>query len=307
MDIRNDKADYQDKGGGQFKVGDAYLKIKKPFGTSLINFKFFRAKIDVARVETVKSAWLIHPDRPHVADFAAEFISHGRRATNAQIYGDWNKKIHYQIAVGDATYSGKFFDALGEDLSSAGGGIIEQDYFYGGKIILSPIPGWEEKRKTETYFGVGKHISAGIGYWKVPKIKYKDNSGTHTISRKLINYEFSTHYKGAFVEYEYFDFDGVERDFTDTVFQLGKSKGWYIVGEYVFPQLYYIAPFVRYESWDKWEGNGDYKLKSKIIGLNWYLRGNTIKAGIAYQKDDYGKDIGDKEITRVKLTTQFFF
>ncbi|HIQ24525.1 MAG TPA: hypothetical protein EYH43_00895, partial [Persephonella sp.] len=102
MDVRNDKANYQDKGEKTFNVGDAYLKIKKPFGTSLVNFKFYRGKIDVSRTETVKSAWVVHHDRPYVADEAAQFISHNRRATNAQIYGDWQKKIHYELAFGDA-------------------------------------------------------------------------------------------------------------------------------------------------------------------------------------------------------------
>jgi len=308
MDIRNDKANYQDKGEQNFNIGDAYLKIKKPFGTSLVNFKFYRGKIDVSRTETVKSAWVIHYDRPYVADEAAQFVSHNRRATNAQVYGDWEKKIHYQIAIGDGIYSGKFHDAVGNDLQDAGGKIIEQEYMYGGKIILSPIPGWEEKKRTETYFGVGKHLEFGIGYWRLPKVKYQDASGTQKMDRTLINYEFSAHYKGAFVQYEYFDFDGVERDFTDAVYEVGKSNGWYITGEYVFPQIYYIAPFARYEEWKRWkEGGSDYKLKSYVYGINWYLRGNTTKVGLAYQEDDYGKAIGDKKVKRIKFTSQWFF
>ena len=54
MDVRNDKANYQDKGEQTFNVGDAYVKISKPFGTSLANFKLYRGKIDVSRTETVK-------------------------------------------------------------------------------------------------------------------------------------------------------------------------------------------------------------------------------------------------------------
>ncbi len=307
MDIRNDKANYQDKGEENFNIGDAYLKIKKPFGTSLINFKLYRGKIDVSRTETVKSAWVIHYDRPHVADEAAQFISHNRRATNAQVYGHWKHKIHYQLAFGDAVYSGKFKDATAyKSLSDMGGKIIEQDFFYGGKVFISPIPGWEEKKRTETYFGIGKHIEFGVGYWRVPKIKYKIGTNSYEIDRTLINYEFSAHYKNAFVQAEYFDFDGVIKDWTSN--EVGKSKGWYVKGEYVIPQFYYIAPFARYEEWKRWDsGDGDYKLKSTIFGLNWYLRGNTTKVGISYQVDDYGKDIGDKKVKRIKLTSQWFF
>ena len=308
MDIRNDKSNYQDKGEGDFNVGDAYLKIKKPFKSLgyLVNFKFYRGKIDVSRTETVKSAWVVHYDRPHVADEAAQFISHNRRATNAQIYGNWKHIIHYQLAFGDAVYSGKFKDATEyKDLKSKGGEIKEQDYFYGGKIFISP-PGWEEKKRTETYFGKGKHFEVGVGYWVVPKIKYKDPSNnTHEIDRTLINYELSGHYKGLFIQAEYFDFDGVVKDWITN--EIGKSKGWYITGEYVVPELYYIAPFIRYEKWDRWDGEGDYTLKSTVAGINWYLRGNTTKVGVAYQIDDYGADIGDKKIKRLKFLSQWFF
>jgi len=94
MDIRNDKSNYGiENKEGQFSLGDAYIKIKKPFGSSLVNFKLFRSKIDVSRTETVKSARVIAYDRPYVADAAAQYISFNRRGSNLQMYGDWEKKI----------------------------------------------------------------------------------------------------------------------------------------------------------------------------------------------------------------------
>ena len=115
MDVRNDKSNYGiENPEGAFNVGDAYVKIKKPFDTSLVNFKLYRAKIDVSRTETVKSARVIAYDRPYVADIAAQYISFNRRGTNAQMYGDWNKKIHYQIAAGSASSPTKILDAAGD-------------------------------------------------------------------------------------------------------------------------------------------------------------------------------------------------
>ena len=165
MDVRNDKANYEDEGEKTFNVGDAYLKISKPFTTSLVNFKLYRGKIDVSRSETTKSAYLIHYDRPKVADAAAEYITQGRRGSNVQMYGDWKKKVHYQVAAGDGVHSKKTVDALGRNLSNYGE-LKSQDFFYGGKIKLSPFDGWEEKRLSETYFGEGKHFTIGAAYWK---------------------------------------------------------------------------------------------------------------------------------------------
>lgn len=300
MDIRNDKANYQNKGEQEFNVGDAYLKIKKPFGSSLVNFKLYRAKIDVSRTETVKSAWTIHYDRPHVADAAAQYISHNRRATNVQMYGNYENKIHYQVATGDGVYSGKFYDAKGNTFT---GSFNQESFFYGGKIWFSPIEGWEETKRTETYFGEGKHAEVGVGYWVSPNINYDG----YSIDHKLLNIEASMHYKGLFLQGEYFKFDGVVKDFENAPNIQGKSNGWYVTGEYCMSDFYYLAPFARYERWDKFEDEGGYTLTSKIFGINWYLRGNSTKVGFAVQQDDYGQNIGDKEVKRYKITTQWYF
>lgn len=304
MDVRNDKANIEDKGEGGFNVGDAYVQIKKPFDTSLVNFKLYRAKIDVSRTETVKSARVLVYDRPKVADEAAQFISENRRATNAQIYGDWNKKVHYQIAVGDATATDHTVDASGAKLEDFGS-IKDQNFFYGGKIVLSPFDGWEETERTETYFGEGKHFEVGVGYWKAGGIKYSTEDAT--VDHTLVNYELSAHYKNAFVQAEYFDFDGVVQDWTSNV--TGKSSGWYATGEYVMPEFGYAAPFVRYEKWDRFEDAAGYDFTSKIAGVNWYLRGNTTKVGLLVQKDSYGEmlDKGERDETSVRVTSQWFF
>ncbi len=303
MDVRNDKANYQDKGEQEFNVGDAYLKIKKPFGDSLVNFKLYRGKIDVSRTETVKSAYVIHYDRPAVADEAAQYITHNRRGTNAQMYGDYNKKFHYQVAIGDGVYSGKLKDSTG---SSFGGVLLQESFFYGGKIVLSPFDGWEEKTKTETYFGQGQHFSIGAAYWNSSDINLEYGDGTtQVIDHELLNLEISGHYKGLFVGAEYFQFDGVVNDF-DNPEKTGTSDGYYVTGEY-FIEGPNVAPFIRYESWNKWEGEDGYDFTSTVFGANWYLRGYTTKVGLAVQTDDYDTKIGDKEDQRIKLTTQWFF
>lgn len=309
MDIRNDKAnkglDNDEKG---FNVGDAYLKIKKPFGDSLVNFKLYRAKIDISRTETVKSARVIAYDRPYVADAAAQYISFNRRASNVQMYGDWNKKIHYQIAAGSASSPDKIIDATGAKATSSNIDLSDQSFFYGGKVVLSPFDGWEETKRTETYMGQGKHFSVGASYWVVPTLQGENAvSANFDLTRKLTNLELSAHYKGFFVQGEYFKFDDMVKDWTATTIQTGSSTGWYVTSEYVMPEFHYIAPFVRYESWDRWNDASGYDVTSKLAGVNWYLRGNTTKVGIVYQKDEYGVNTGNKDVTSLRVTSQWFF
>jgi hypothetical protein len=313
MDIRNDKVNYEQKGEQTFNVGDAYVKIKKPFDTSLVNFKLYRAKIDVSRTETVKSARVIAYDRPKVADYAAQYITHNRRGTNAQMYGDWEKKVHYQIATGDATYEGSLDDATGTAVDEVtGGGIAKQSFFYGGKIVLSPFDGWEETQRTETYMGEGKHFEIGAGYWAVNSIQVENAAGTDDLKNELINLEMSAHYKGFFVQAEYFKMKDVVEDFSAPVLNKGKSTGWYATSEYVIPELAYLAPFVRYEKWDKFDNVDGYDYTAKMAGVNWYLRGNTTKVGLYVQKENFGDKISDngtteEDVTTVRLTSQWFF
>jgi hypothetical protein len=130
------------------------------------------------------------------------------------------------------------------------------------------------------------------------------------IDHKLINLEASAHYEGASITAEYFDFDGVVKDWQTTNKTVGSSTGWYAQAEYVFTDFGYVAPFYRYESWDKFKeatSSENFDQTSRIAGVNWYLRGNTTKVGFAVQKDSYGTTLGDYTDTRYKVTTQFHF
>lgn len=313
MDIRNDKSNYGiENTEGQFNVGDAYLKIKKPFDSSLVNFKLYRAKIDVSRTETVKSARVISYDRPYVADYAAQFISFNRRGANVQMYGDWNKKIHYQVAVGAASSPDKALDAAGVKGSNVGVDLDKQSYFYGGKVILSPFDGWEEKSRTESYFGEGKHFAVGVGYWAIPELQGTASTSageaSFDLSRKLLNVEASMHYGGLFLQGEYFKFDDVVKNWAVSgPVETGTSDGWYVTGEYVMPELSYLAPYFRYEAWDRLNDVDGYDVTSKTLGVNWYLRGNTTKVGLSYQQDEYGENTGNRTDDIVRVTSQWFF
>jgi hypothetical protein len=325
MDVRNDKSNHGiENTEGVFNVGDAYVKIKKPFDTSLVNFKLYRAKIDVSRTETVKSARVIAYDRPYVADIAAQYISFNRRGANVQMYGDWKKKIHYQIAAGSASSPTKILDAAGDKASSDAIDIDEQTFFYGGKIRLSPFDGWEETKRTETYFGKGKHLSVGASYWSVPTLK-GTNSNTainpdgaaFDLNRELINIEASAHYYGFFVQAEYFKFKDAVNDWAADTIETGDSNGWYVTSEYVMPDLGYVAPFVRYESHDRYENTDDTTVTSALAGVNWYLRGNTTKVGVIYQQDHFDKNAArnedaagnsfEKDVRIIRVTSQWFF
>lgn len=291
MDVRNDNANKNDGGEQKFNVGDAYAQIPlSKTQDSSHALRLYRAKVDVSRTQTVSSSEITFINRPFVADEAAQFVNHNRRAMNVQLLGHFHKKISYQLALGDGVYGEEFSDALGNAVA----GIERQNYMIGGKLRFHPFEGWEGLKLTETYFGEGKHFTVGAGFFNTSNIEVEFTEGglTRTISRNLTNVEISSHYEGWFLTGEYFHFDGVVENHEAPSLNVGKSEGWYVQGEKVFPSFHYIAPFVRYEKWDRFLTSGDYLSTDQLYGVNWYLNGNRFKVNVAYEHTKNGDDTG---------------
>ena len=73
------------------------------------------------------------------------------------------------------------------------------------------------------------------------------------------------------------------------------------------PELGYIAPFARYDDWDRFSGASGFKQETIVAGVNWYLRGNTTKIGLNYQRDNFGDATTDDDSNIIRITSQFFF
>jgi hypothetical protein len=238
MDIRNDNVNKEDNSEGRFQVGDAYLKINAP--TQPFSFKFFRAKVDISRSQTASSARLIYLNRAAVTDFASDFVSESRRATNAQMNGHINKKLHYHFVIGDGLSSDSFVDA--KDNESAN--INSQSFVIGGKLRLSPFKDWEEGKIKEVYYGKGKHFSLGAGLFSNKGIEFENSLGqTAQVNRTLFNTELSFHYYNFNFIAESFLFQGVHRDLAD-INDIGSSTGSYASAEY-YLENYKLAPFCK--------------------------------------------------------------
>lgn len=314
MDVRNDNANRNDSGEGNFNVGDAFVEVKRVFGMEALKFRAFRTKVDVSRTQTISSSNLMLLDRPYVADEAAQFVSHNRRAMNVQLLGNFNDRLNFQLVIGDGVAGEEFNDAKGESVGS--GNIYKQNFMVGGKVKLSPLKGWEDLSPMETYFGMGKHFTIGYGVFHVADIQYdSDTIQDAEVSRTLTNIEMSAHYYNISLQSEFFIFDGVVEDFSAATANLGKSEGYYVEGEYVVPSLSYIAPFVRYESWDRFKEKDDYTLESYVVGVNWYMKGNKVRTGLFYQRDDYDSNLRSQDARgrvfeddeQVKFVTMFHY
>lgn len=296
MDIRNDNANAGVTGGEKnFKIGDAYFHIPLSEENTSHAVRLFRAKVDVSRTETVSSSELLFVNRPYIADYAANFVSHNRRATNVQILGNFAKKLTYQLVVGDGVAAEQFFDAQGTALSKTSGQIERQNFMMGGKLRFHPIPGWEMVNLTETYFGKGKHFSMGAGFFNTSKIRIVDGTTENTLNRNLFNGELTAHYGEWSFFSEYFKMQGVVEELGVANFNVGSGEGWFVQGEKLFTNFHYLAPFLRYEKWNRFLESGDYMSESNMLGLNWYLNGNRFRVTLAYERNRLGESIEGHE------------
>ena len=305
MDLRNDQANQGDSGERGMVIGNAYFQLKELFGFSFLNLQAFRGKIDVSRVTTASSGQQIYYDRPLIAQSAQQFVSTNRRAPNLQLFGSYQGKIRYQLAVGDSVSSASFLDARG----TAARSVTRADPTFGGKIILSPIPGWEEKERTMTYFGQGHHASVGLGYFQANSILFKatDSVSETRLNRGLLNVETSFAWGPIFICAEYLKFTGVSENFQAASLKNGTSDGWYVTGEYVFAHLSYFSPFFKVERWNRFREASGYLVESTAIGANWYLMGNSFRVGLVGQKDQLGSSLGGRTDTTLRLVSQVYF
>lgn len=289
MDIRNDNSNQGDSGEGDFNIGDAFVESNNLFGINGLKLRAFRAKVDVSRSQTISSSKLLYLDRSYITDEAAQFVNHNRRASNIQLLGTFDK-WYFQLVVGDGVESSKFNDAFGNNLAS--GEITSQSFMSGMKVKFYPFSGWEDKKMKESYLGRGKHFSFGIGGFQTHDINFiNKNDDVGKVDRELITYELSFHMNNFSFQSEYFHFNGVVKDLSSSSFELGQSDGYYVHAEYVLENQKFLAPFIRYESWNRFKGETGFDLTSKVYGINWYLQGNKMRIAVAVQLDSYGKNI----------------
>lgn len=305
MDFRNDQANKDETGEGNTVIGNTYFQVKELFGLPYLNFQGFRGKIDVSRITTASSGQQLYYDRPLIALSAQQYAMPNRRAPNFQLFGSYEGKIRYQVAVGDGVTSSSFFDARGVAAIS----ITRQDPMFGGKIVLSPIPGWEEKDRTMTYFGRGHHAAIGVGYFRNNAILFTPKTGADVTrtDRSLLNIESSFAWGPLFLCAEYFKFNGMIENYNASTVNPGSSDGWYVTGEYVLPDFYYLAPFFKYERWDRFREAAGYFVESYAAGANLYLMGNSFRAGLVGQRDHLEANVGGRTETVVKMISQVHF
>lgn len=287
-DIRNDKANYQDKGEGEFSIGDAYWQIN--FNKySINNIKIFRAKVDVSYSQTSSSKNLFNPNRATISELASDFVVHNRRAANAQINGRI-QNITYQVAVSDGVNSEDLDDINGNSVSE----VNFQKFTYGAKVRYYLLGDASKSSIQDTFYSEYSVLSLGTGYFNNDKINYSYNNSDFSVARSLTNFEISFAYAGFRILAESFILKNslLDLDATEDENRYTNTTGHYVQVEYLFTEK--LAPYIILEDLNYADTkNFNSKENSTTIGLNYYENLEAFRFGIAFKKTKKAQILGE--------------
>ena len=181
----------------------------------------------------------------------------------------------YEAAVADGWQNG--------ETVQAGRTVFKAGPFYGLRLEISP-PGWIEGKKSDAHLGKGRHMTLGLHAAKQGSIEYNENVSRE--DRTLAGFDLSGHYEGLTAQFEY---NGFKIESDDPAVGSKRPKGFYLQGGY-FIAGPNIEPAFRYEVYDQDSDSSDKKEKTATVGVNWYLKGHSLKVGAnwAHTKYDAG-------------------
>lgn len=297
FDVRSDKVNKDDDGEGGFTLGDAYWQYSFKNYPSIHNVKLFRGKVDVSYSQTTSSKNLLQPTRATISDHASNYISHNRRANNAQINGSFGSRVYYHLVIGDGIHSSKLKDIGGTAVTS----IDNQKFMTGGKIRLFALGDAKTFKNKDTQYGPKKEVFLGLGHFTIPKIKYTSSAGTEEeFSRSLTNIELVASFDRVRFIAESYDFQGELE--TESDGETDSSNGHTASLEVYLDKNYQWAAYIQAESWNKWNSEDDYVFAKNGIGVNRYFHNDLLRVGAVYEVTAENEDLGiDEDETQMSL------
>ncbi|MCR4287424.1 MAG: OprO/OprP family phosphate-selective porin [Deltaproteobacteria bacterium] len=208
--------------------------------------------------------------------------------------------ISYEAALADGWQNGETIQT--------GRTVFRGKPLYVARVELSP-PGWVEKKKSDAHLGKDQHLALGLNYAGQKGIEYNIAASDYEENRTLAGFDISGHYKGLGFQYENNRW-AVSSD--DPAVADVKPKGWYAQAGYFIDGLN-IEPAARYEVYDQDSGSTDMKKeKTSTYGVNWYLKGHSLKAGLnrvttKYEDKASGRLLNDDTKTIYQIQVQMYY
>src|SRR3990170_4654191 len=243
----------------KIQIANIDYKFDDAFGV-----RFGKAKLPYSRVSLSSSSKQLIVERP-VSTEAAKKLFDDYYQSNLMFSGKVSEGIFaYNFAIGDGW----------EPNSTISGTTVvhKSSPLYIAMFEVSP-PGWVEASQSDAHLGKGKHLAVGVNYATQKGIEYKTTAFEE--DRTLTGLDVSGHWEGFTGQFEY---NAFKVESTDTT-KNNEPKGWYIQGGYFVPGIN-LEPVARYEVYDQDSNSSDKQEKTTTVGINWYLKGHSMKVGL---------------------------
>ena len=268
--------DKWDKAGNTNEIGVqyAYLEWEMDDAFALISGK---EKLPYSRVSLTSSSKQLSIERPVSTEAAKKLFG------KTEAYYQPKIAAKGKFLEGVIGYEAAFADGWqnGESIQT-GLTVFKASPFYVARVELSP-PGWTEPKKSDANLGKGKHLVLGLDYAAQTGIEYKENN--YKEDRALAGIDLSGHYEGLTFQLEY---NAWNVKFTDPSKKEQTPNGWYAqAGDFIDGPM--IEPVIRYEVYDQDSNSSNKKETDTTIGVNWYLKGHSLKWGLNWVHSEYEK------------------
>ncbi len=244
----------------KIQIANIDYKFNDQFGV-----RFGKAKLPYSRVSLTSSSKQLIVERP-VSTEAAKKLFDDYYQSHLMFSGKASEGLFaYNFAIGDGWEPNSTI--------STGTTVHKSSPLYIARFEVSP-PGWVEADKNDAHLGKGKHLTVGANYATQKGIEYKTTAFEE--DRTLTGLDVSGHWEGFTGQFEY---NALKEDSTDPAKSKKEPKGWYIQAGYFVPGIN-LEPVARYEVYDQDSNSSDKQEKTTTVGVNWYLKGHSMKIGL---------------------------
>ena len=244
----------------KIQIANIDYKFDDAFGV-----RFGKAKLPYSRVSLSSSSKQLIVERP-VSTEAAKKLFDDYYQSNLMFSGKVSEGIFaYNFAIGDGW----------EPNSTISGTTVvhKSSPLYIARIEVSP-PGWTESSQSDAHLGKGKHLTVGANYATQKGIEYKTTADEE--DRTLTGLDVSGHWEGFTGQIEY---NTWKEEYTDPSKSEKEPMGWYLQAGYLIPGIN-LEPVARYEVYDQDSNKDNKQEKTTTVGVNWYLKGHSMKIGL---------------------------
>jgi len=246
----------------EVKIQMANIDYK--FNDSL-GVRFGKAKLPYSRVSLTSSSKQLIVERP-VSTEAAKKLFDDYYQSHLMFSGKASEGLFaYNFAIGDGWEPNSTIATLTT--------VHKSSPLYIARVEVSP-PGWTETSQSDAHLGKGKHLTFGANYATQKGIEYKTTAFEE--DRTITGLDVSGHWEGITGQFEY---NALKEDSTDPAKGKKEPKGWYIQAGYFVPGIN-LEPVARYEVYDQDSNSSDKQEKTTTLGVNWYLKGHSMKIGL---------------------------